>query len=103
MEKNSLETRKEVIKRFNLSPQSFVMELASNDGYLLRNFVDSSIPCIGVEPTKSTAEASRKLNIEVIEEFFGDAIAQKIVNDYQQADLIIVSQSTTRVIAELSY
>ena len=76
----------EVIKRFNLSPQSFVMELASNDGYLLRNFVDSSIPCIGVEPTKSTAEASRKLNIEVIEEFFGDAIAQKIVNDYQQAD-----------------
>lgn len=79
----------EVTKRFNLSSQSFVMELASNDGYLLRNFVDSSIPCLGVEPTKSTAEASRKLNIEVIEEFFGEATAKKIVNDYQQADLII--------------
>ena len=79
----------EVIKRFNLSSQSFVMEIASNDGYLLRNFVESSIPCIGVEPTKSTAEASRKLNIEVIEEFFGEVTANKIVNSYQQADLII--------------
>ena len=79
----------EIITRFNLSAQSFVMELASNDGYLLRNFVESGIPCLGVEPTTSTAEAARKLDIEVIEEFFGEATANKIINSYQQADLII--------------
>ena len=79
----------EIITRFNLSAKSFVMELASNDGYLLRNFVESGIPCLGVEPTTSTAEAARKLDIEVIEELFGEAIANKIINSYQQADLII--------------
>ena len=79
----------DIITRFNLSAQSFVMELASNDGYLLRNFVGSGIPCLGVEPTTSTAEAARKLDIEVIEEFFGEATANKIINSYQQADLII--------------
>ena len=79
----------DIITRFNLSAQSFVMELASNDGYLLRNFVESGIPCLGVEPTTSTAEAARKLDIEVIEEFFGEATANKIINSYQQADLII--------------
>ena len=67
----------EIITRFNLSAQSFVMELASNDGYLLRNFVESGIPCLGVEPTTSTAEAARKLDIEVIEEFFGEATAKQ--------------------------
>ena len=45
-----------VIKEFRLDGDSFVIEVASNDGYLLRNFLEKKIPCLGIEPTKSTAQ-----------------------------------------------
>ena len=51
-----------------------VTELASNDGYLLRNFLNMQIPCLGIEPTKSTAKESEKLGIETIQEFFGEKL-----------------------------
>ena len=74
-----------VIKRFNLNKESFVVEVASNDGYLLKNFVDAGIPSLGVEPTKSTAHAARLIGIDVLEDFFGETLANKI----KPADLII--------------
>lgn len=73
-----------VIDRFGLNGDSYVIELASNDGYLLRNFVEAGIPCLGVEPTHAAAEASRALGIEVVEDFFGEELAGTV----PPADLI---------------
>lgn len=78
-----------ITKKLSLNKNSFVVELASNDGYLLRNFVEQDIPCLGVEPTQSTAESAQKINIPTLIEFFGVDTALQIDRDYQKADLII--------------
>ncbi len=72
-----------------LGPQSFVIEVASNDGYLLKNFVASGIPCLGIEPTASTASAAEALGVPVLREFFGQALATRLASQSRQADLII--------------
>ena len=74
-------------KRFGLNADSCVVEVASNDGYLLRNFKAAGIPCYGIEPTASTAKAARDIGIESIEEFFGQALAQQLLTQGRQADL----------------
>ncbi len=74
-----------VTARFGLGQDSHVIEVASNDGYLLRNFQDAGIPCLGVEPTHSTASAATALGIHVIEEFFGKALADSL----PKSDLVI--------------
>lgn len=71
-----------------LNAQSLVIEVASNDGYLLKNFVAAGIPCLGIEPTDSTAAAAEQLGIPVLREFFGEALAQQLTSKGQQADLI---------------
>jgi SAM-dependent methyltransferase len=73
-----------MIERLNLNQQSFVIEVASNDGYLLKNFVEAGIPCLGIEPTASTAAAAEVLGIPVLHEFFGREVGLKC----QKADLI---------------
>ncbi len=78
----------EMIKRFELTERSFVIEVASNDGYLLRNFVAAKIPCLGVEPTDSTADAAEKVGVPVLREFFGEALAKRLTAEGKQADLI---------------
>ncbi len=78
----------EITKFLKLNQNSFVVELASNDGYLLKNFVELGIPCLGIEPTKSTANVSRQKGIETIEEFFGIDCAKKL-SQAKKADLII--------------
>jgi SAM-dependent methyltransferase len=78
-----------IIHYLGLNAGSFVVEIASNDGYLLRNFVEAGIPCLGIEPTASTAEAAEKLGVPVLRRFFGEALAQELSNDGKQADLII--------------
>tara|TARA_R110002167_G_scaffold31464_15_gene103266 strand:+ start:9578 stop:10798 length:1221 start_codon:yes stop_codon:yes gene_type:complete len=78
-----------IIERQHLDENSFVIEIASNDGYLLKNFVQAQIPCLGIEPTKATAEASRALNIPVLERFFSEDLAIELVNANQTADLVI--------------
>jgi SAM-dependent methyltransferase len=77
-----------VEQRFGLNGTSFVVEIASNDGYLLRNFVDKGIPCLGIEPTDSTAAKAEELNIPVLRKFFGEALAQELADQGKQADLI---------------
>jgi hypothetical protein len=77
-----------VIKRLQLNQNSYVIEIASNDGYLLKNFVACGIPCLGIEPTASTALAAEELGISVLREFFGAALGQKLAANHQQADLI---------------
>lgn len=78
-----------IVPRLDLDRNSFVIELASNDGYLLRNFVDRKIPCIGVEPTASTAEAGEKAGVPSIREFFGEVLGKSLAESGRQADLII--------------
>ncbi len=71
-----------------LNDQSLVIEVASNDGYLLKNFVAAGIPCLGIEPTDSTATAAEQLGIPVMREFFGEALGQQLAAQGRQADLI---------------
>ena len=73
----------------NLNKSSFVIEVASNDGYLLKNFVAKGVPCLGIEPTKSTAEASEQIGVPTLQEFFGVNLAKKIAQEQGCADLII--------------
>jgi hypothetical protein len=75
--------------RIGLSKHSLVVEVAANDGYLLKNFVAAGIPCIGIEPTSSTAAAAENLGIPIMREFFGKTLAQRLVQEGKQADLII--------------
>ena len=77
----------EMTARFGLNASSCVVEVASNDGYLLKNFKATGIPCYGVEPTASTAKAAREIGIESIEEFFGKKLASRLVSEGRQADL----------------
>ena len=78
-----------ITKRLQLNSASFVVELASNDGYLLKNFVKAGTPCLGVEPTHSTAQASRDIGVPVREEFFGTTLASELAEKGQKADLIL--------------
>jgi len=78
-----------ISKRLQLDNDSFVIEVASNDGYLLRNFVDAGVPCLGIEPTDSTAEAAEQLGIPVLREFFGQSMAAQLAAEGRQADLIL--------------
>ena len=79
---------KKMTHELGLNAQSLVIEVASNDGYLLKNFVAAGIPCLGIEPTDSTAEAAEQLGIPVLREFFGEALGQQLTAKGQQADLI---------------
>jgi hypothetical protein len=78
-----------ITRRLQLDSTSFVMEIASNDGYLLKNFVAASIPCLGIEPTASTAAVAEKLGIPVLREFFGLELAERLSAQGKLADLII--------------
>lgn len=79
---------KAMIQRLGLGNDSFVIEVASNDGYLLKNFVASAIPCLGIEPTASTAAAAERQGIPVLPEFFGEALGKRLASEGRQADLI---------------
>ncbi|OBF66051.1 SAM-dependent methyltransferase [Mycobacterium sp. 852002-51971_SCH5477799-a] len=78
-----------IIDRLQLGPESFVIEVASNDGYLLKNFVAAGIPCLGIEPTASTAAAAEALGIAVRREFFGAELGRRLASGGEAADLIL--------------
>nr|WP_318546480.1 class I SAM-dependent methyltransferase [Mycobacterium lepraemurium] len=78
-----------ITERLGLGTKSFVVEVASNDGYLLKNFVARSIPCLGIEPTASTAAAATEaLGIPVSREFFGEALGRQLAAEGRSADLV---------------
>ncbi|MCH8524774.1 MAG: class I SAM-dependent methyltransferase [Balneolales bacterium] len=79
----------QIVEELSLDSKSNVIEVASNDGYLLRNFVTAGIPCLGIEPTDSTASFAEQLGIPVIREFFGEELGKRLANENKQADLII--------------
>jgi hypothetical protein len=75
--------------RLSLTDRSFVVEIASNDGYLLQYFKEKNIPCLGIEPAKSAADVARHKGIDVLTEFFGVRLAQQLAKEGKMADLII--------------
>lgn len=78
-----------ITRRLGLNTHSHVIEVAANDGYLLKNFVAAGIPCLGIEPTASTAAAAETLGIPILREFFGQSLAQRLSLEGKQADLIL--------------
>ena len=84
-------------ERFGLTPASQVVEVASNDGYLLQFVKVLGIPCVGIEPTAGTAAAARSKGIETIEEFFGVSLANKLLAEGKQADLITANNVLAHV------
>ena len=78
-----------ITPRLGLNKESFVVEIGSNDGYLLQYFKNKNIPCLGIEPAKSTADAARDKGIEVVSEFFGTKLAKQLAKEGRKADLIL--------------
>jgi hypothetical protein len=86
-----------MIGRFDLTPDDWVVEIASNDGYLLQFVRDAGIPCLGIEPTASTAAAARTLGIESLEQFFGADLARELVAKRGHASLTIANNVLAHV------
>ncbi|NVM21085.1 MAG: methyltransferase domain-containing protein [Desulfobacterales bacterium] len=78
-----------ITARLGLNQESLVIEIASNDGYLLQYFAEKEIPCMGIEPAKATAEEASKKGVEVITEFFGLSLAKELAMQGRRADLLV--------------
>lgn len=87
----------EVTERFGLDSGSHVIEVAANDGALLQYVRERGIPCTGIEPTASTAAAARAKGIHVVEAFFGESLARRLVEQGQAADLIAANNVLAHV------
>ena len=78
-----------ITQRLGLGPKSLVIELASNDGYLLQNFVQKSIPVLGIDPAANVAEAAVRKGVPTLVRFFGEATARELLAQGKQADLLL--------------
>src|SRR3954449_1202785 len=85
------------VERFGLGPDSLVMEVASNDGYLLRHVVERGIPALGIEPAANVAAVARELGIETLVRFFGRECARDLVVKGKRADLIAANNVMAHV------
>ena len=83
--------------RFGLEKTSHVVEIASNDGYLLQYVAELGIPCLGVEPTASTAAAARDKGLQVVESFFGRELALELHGQGHAADLMVANNVLAHV------
>jgi len=86
-----------IVERFNLDRKSQVVEIASNDGYLLQYFVQKGIPAIGIEPAANIAEVAIKKGIPTIAKFFGKKLAQEMASDSKKADLLLGNNVLSQV------
>jgi 2-polyprenyl-3-methyl-5-hydroxy-6-metoxy-1,4-benzoquinol methylase len=82
---------RDITLKLGLSPTSLVIEVGANDGYLLENFVTAGIPCLGIEPTESTARVAEGRSIPILREFFGAELGRKLGATQRRADLIVVN------------
>ena len=79
----------QMVERFKIDHNSKVIEIASNDGYLLQYFHEKKIPTLGIEPTKNTAEVAISKGINTLIDFFGTSLAEKLKAQHIQADLLL--------------
>ncbi|HCV35191.1 MAG TPA: SAM-dependent methyltransferase [Acidimicrobiaceae bacterium] len=87
----------EMVDRLGLGPDSLVVEVACNDGTLLAKFRDRGIRCLGIEPSTSTASAARELGLEVVEEFVGVDMAERLAAEGIAADLLVANNVVAHV------
>jgi hypothetical protein len=85
------------IERFGLGPESLVVELASNDGYLLQHIIERGIPALGIEPAANVAVAAREKGIETVVEFFGRELAARLLAEGRRADLLAANNVMAHV------
>jgi SAM-dependent methyltransferase len=85
------------VDRFGIGPDSLVVELASNDGYLLQHVVARGIPALGIEPAANVAAAARERGIETIVRFFGRELATELAADGRRADLLVADNVIAHV------
>lgn len=78
-----------MIERFGFGPTSHIVEIASNDGYLLQYFQDKNIPVLGIEPAANVAEVAKEKGIPTLVKFFGIETARELVSQKKQADLLL--------------
>ena len=86
--RHSLDNVMNVLDRRDLSQDCLVVELASNDGYLLKNYVEKGISVLGIDPALGPAEAARKIGVPTLGAFFGLPLARELVAEGKQADVI---------------
>ncbi len=87
----------EEMSRRGIGAGSRVVEVASNDGYLLRNFVARGVPVLGIEPASNVAAVARDAGVPTIDEFFGVALAQRVRAEFGAADLIVANNVLAHV------
>jgi SAM-dependent methyltransferase len=86
-----------LIRERGLGPNSLVLEVACNDGYLLRNFVEQGIPCLGVDPAEGPAAQARQIGVPVINDFFSLGLAEDLAAQGQFADVMIANNVVAHV------
>jgi hypothetical protein len=87
----------EMTARFGLGSSSTVVEVAANDGYLLQFVKAMTIPCYGIEPTASTANAARQKSIEIVQDFLSTSLAQELRKQGKTADLVVANNVLAHV------
>ena len=87
----------QMIERLRLNAASHVVELASNDGYLLQHFVSRGIPCLGIEPAANIAEVANRQGVPTLVKFFGEDLARELVAAGKEADLIVANNVLAQV------
>jgi SAM-dependent methyltransferase len=95
--KHSAEHVEALARKYELGPRSFVIEVASNDGYLLRNFVDRGIDCLGIDPADGPVARANARGVPTIHDFFGSRCAEKLASEGKLADVVIANNVIAHV------
>jgi SAM-dependent methyltransferase len=95
--KHSSEHVETLVRKYQLGPISFVVEVASNDGYLLRNFVERGIPCLGIDPADGPVARANAIGVPTIHDFFGSHLAEKLTRKGSAADVLIANNVVAHV------
>ncbi|MCH8904440.1 MAG: class I SAM-dependent methyltransferase [Bacteroidetes bacterium] len=86
-----------ITEKLELDSDSFVVEIASNDGYLLQYFLDKQIPVLGIEPAENVAEAAKSKGINTLVQFFDASLAETMIDEGKHADLIVCNNVLAHV------
>jgi hypothetical protein len=87
----------QMIQRFGYNEHSFVVEVASNDGYLLQYFVKRGIPCLGIEPALNVARVATEKGVPTLTKFFGEQVARELAQEGKYADLMLANNALAQV------
>jgi SAM-dependent methyltransferase len=95
--RHSAEHVEALVSRYQLGPLSFVVEVASNDGYLLRNFVERGIHCLGIDPADGPVAQANSIGVPTIHDFFGSRCAEQLASEGKFADVAIANNVVAHV------